>query len=345
MSSPIDDKALEEYLSRESQISQRYREIEGDDVPGHLDAAILAQASAAVAGKSGARAVDDLARVRARRRRLMQWGIPTTLAASTLLVVSIVIRSGSQHEVMPAEMAASQNSPAPTAVPPVDARQQKTEHSDAVSEGLVLIAPPRDAVTEFSSLAPARSAQSAAVRDQQERAEREQAQARSVAVHAEQTRRSLQEAPREMPPPAAVAAIRAQPVAALPPAPASAPAQKMAADAAEPERQQMPATEEASATEQDDGLDEIVVTGVEANRSRAGSGPRGTVRTGNSATSISDAQAETERREADPELWLEYIRQLRRDGKAVSANRQWEQFRRTYPDYTVDEADLARRRN
>lgn len=341
----IDAGAFEDYLSHESQISQRYRDLPAEDVPAHLDAAILAQARAAVAGKARTGA-DDLARVRDRRRRLMQWGVPTSIAASTLLVVSIVIRSGSQHEVLPAEkMVVQQSAPAPAA-PPVAARQEEAADAVPANEGLVLIAPPRDAVTEFSSLAPRRDGENASARTQQ-RADLEREQARSVAEHAQRARQELREAAREMPPPAAVASIPTAPAA-----PMQEPqvARKMAADAApaaSPPQTASPAmaARTEAAEEQGYSLDEIAVTGWRASRPGPGAGPRGTVAASNGATSMADLQAEAARREADPELWLEYIRQLRRDSKPTSANRQWEQFRRAYPDYVVDDNDLARGKN
>lgn len=101
MSEPIDDKALDEYLSGRSQISQHYRALADgvrDTVPPELDRRILAQARDAVA-QAEAAPVDGLARLRTKRRRLMQWGVPAALAASAVLVVSIVIQSGVQHEV------------------------------------------------------------------------------------------------------------------------------------------------------------------------------------------------------------------------------------------------------
>jgi hypothetical protein len=42
------------------------------------------------------------------------------------------------------------------------------------------------------------------------------------------------------------------------------------------------------------------------------------------------------------ERWLTEIRKLRTAGKTAAANREWQKFRETFPDYEVAEGDLAR---
>jgi hypothetical protein len=150
VSNPIDDRAFEEYLSRNAQVSRNYRELDGDDVPAHLDERVLAQARAALSRPASHE--DDLARVRKKRQRLMRWGVPAAIAASALLVVSIVIRTGSQHEVQqpPTRSIATAMIPEP---PPVARPAPAPEVATEAAESLVLIAPPRDAATEFSPFA------------------------------------------------------------------------------------------------------------------------------------------------------------------------------------------------
>lgn len=155
MSEPIDDKALDEYLSGRSQISQRYRALADDareTVPPELDRRILAQARAAIA-QAEVPSMDELTRLRTKRRRLMQWGVPAALAASAVLVISIVIQGGVQHEVR-AVTERPMKAPAAAAppAPPIAAKQQSTGAS--AQDGVVLITPPQNAVTEFSPLAP-----------------------------------------------------------------------------------------------------------------------------------------------------------------------------------------------
>ncbi|MGH7336920.1 MAG: hypothetical protein ACREI7_05035, partial [Myxococcota bacterium] len=82
MNAPLDDKSLDEYLTRGSEVSRRYRELDGDTVPPELDRRVLAEARAAASkNQSGGRA-------------WMRWSAPVALAASAVLVVSIVIESG-----------------------------------------------------------------------------------------------------------------------------------------------------------------------------------------------------------------------------------------------------------
>ncbi len=57
MNAPLDDKALDEYLSRGSDVSRRYRELDDDAVPPELDRRVLAEARGAVSkNQSGGRA-------------------------------------------------------------------------------------------------------------------------------------------------------------------------------------------------------------------------------------------------------------------------------------------------
>jgi hypothetical protein len=41
---------------------------------------------------------------------------------------------------------------------------------------------------------------------------------------------------------------------------------------------------------------------------------------------------------------LEYIRQLRKDGRSRQADLEWKRFRAAYPEYPVNEKDAARAR-
>jgi hypothetical protein len=86
VNAPLDDKALDEYLARGSDVSRRYRELDDDTVPPEVDRRVLAEARAAASrSQSGGRA-------------WMRWSAPVALAASAVLVLSIVIESGDQEE-------------------------------------------------------------------------------------------------------------------------------------------------------------------------------------------------------------------------------------------------------
>ena len=87
MSDPIDIKALDEYLKGGSDIARRYREIGSEDVPPELDHRVLDEARAAVASGSGGRS-----------RSWLRWSAPLALAASVVLVVTVVVESGVQND-------------------------------------------------------------------------------------------------------------------------------------------------------------------------------------------------------------------------------------------------------
>jgi hypothetical protein len=110
VSDPIDDKAFEEYLKRESAVSQQYSSLHEVEPPSHLDENVLAQAERAVQSQTIQKA-----------RRWKKWSVPVALAASTLIAVSIVLESGMQHEV---------TSSAPVATP-MKAQGDTLETADA----------------------------------------------------------------------------------------------------------------------------------------------------------------------------------------------------------------------
>lgn len=88
----IDEQALDDYLKRGSELSQRYRGASGEEPPAVLDRRVLDMARDAV-GKSNARLTPSRG-----RPNWMRWSAPLALAASAVLVVSIVIESGVQNE-------------------------------------------------------------------------------------------------------------------------------------------------------------------------------------------------------------------------------------------------------
>ena len=54
--------------------------------------------------------------------------------------------------------------------------------------------------------------------------------------------------------------------------------------------------------------------------------------------------ADTDTEQSDPELWLEEIRDLRRAGKVADADREWQEFRKSFPDFRVADDDIARKK-
>jgi len=78
MNEPQDDRELEEYLSGQSPLSRRYRELGNEQPPPELDAKILGAARAE-------------SRVVPLRRRLQRWAPAIAVAATLLICLSLVI--------------------------------------------------------------------------------------------------------------------------------------------------------------------------------------------------------------------------------------------------------------
>jgi hypothetical protein len=313
---PIDDKALQEYLSGNSPLSQRYRELDAGGVPAHLDEMVLKQSRAAVASTQPVSL--EQSRLRKSRQRWVRWSVPATLAASTVLVVSIVIESGNRHQVT-----ATAEAPAAAIAKEeraVNASELARDEYDKAEAQPSAPAPPP---MEKRSLKVAPSA----------RAQKADAAA------------SLQDSVNPLP-----AAEPEQPGAA-PPLQVQVP-ETMAANAvAQPKAAAAPATHrEQSAAGADDSrqsteedLQEISVTGSKVNRpAQAIAGPRGTITPSAAFSTRSDAANQQLRWRTQPESWLAHIRQMRKDGPADEADKEWERFRAEFPDYAVAQTDAAR---
>jgi hypothetical protein len=326
VSGPVEDPGFEEYLRGDSQVSRRYRELNGDEVPGHLDGSILAAAREAV--QQPASSIDELAHVRKQQRRLMRWALPTTLAACTLLAVTVVMRSNLPHES--GVQQASVRADAPAA--PAPAARMEDKKTEQTQESIVLIAPPRNAVTEFSELAPATqdSARTARAREEMKH------ETRSVAEQAEASRRAMSERRVAVPAPSPINQnAAAEPaLAAAAPAPIAVPqiSEREAAAFSAP-----PAPAPMAKARDEVDLQEIAVTGARSAQPTR-SGPRDTI-SGNVAQMSSDHSASIPRA---PEDWLGEIRKLRQSGETERADREWREFRKQYPDYEVAATDLAR---
>lgn len=74
-------------------------------------------------------------------------------------------------------------------------------------------------------------------------------------------------------------------------------------------------------------------------------GPRNTVSSSSAGGALSGEMrsAAEQAQHDDPAKWLEEIRDLRRAGKAVDADREWKLFREAFPDFRVADDDLARK--
>ncbi|HEY4369768.1 MAG TPA: hypothetical protein VGN07_21215 [Steroidobacteraceae bacterium] len=345
MSAPIDDKTLQEYLKGDSPLSQRYRELDENQVPAHLDTLVLQQARDAVAVAPAVIAIEQ-SRLRQSRRRLMRWTVPATIAASTVLVISIVIESGNRHLVTaPADVPAAANAipqslqkeapradesinapsesqpvPAPPPVPmaPVDKRSMKAAPAMRVQKPVGAVAAPASPIQDESE-----KAASAAKRE---------------------------EPYREGPAPTGVISARQQSTV-IEPAAVAAPA---SANRSGDTKDRSDVASAAASREQASGvaasqrsaevdLQEVAVTGSRAKRSVAPTaGPRGTIAQNAAPLERTEAVQDETNWRAEPETWLEHIRQLRAAGSGNEADTEWKRFRAAYPDYSVAETDAAR---
>ena len=333
MSEPI-DKTFEEYLGRESQLSKRYRALGADEVPAELDNRVLAQARQAVAVKPASSR---------KKPAWMRWTAPLALAASMVLVISIVIESGTQHEVTMRDMAATLPQSAPEQAAATASDKPAKRNSDSLaaqSQPLSAIEPDRS-VTASKAEAPRTLAR-----------ERADAAPRAPVIgESQKTVIPPAEIAANAPAPASDAQTAAGAAEMEPPAmnievPAPAPVAIITAanisNAAEVRREAVAAVEREARD-----LDEIVITSNSVQRTRGageGAGPRGTVAPPPVAESPAASQEELlqKARESEPRRWLEYIRELRRENKGVQADREWRNFLKAYPDYKVDEKDVAR---
>jgi hypothetical protein len=302
----VDDKELDKYLSGSSEYSRRYRAVESDSVPPELDRLVLTEASASAGHLPSI--------VPKRSRSLGFWmraSTPVALAASVVLVVSVVIRSGIQSERLETQIALESAAPPPKVELPATA-EETVAYATEVEKPVLAPAIEMDAPAPAAPAIKARSSQAAPPA--------EQAALDEVIVQG----RLVRSTPEDTALPVEVFSsedLRQQ----------DGTAQKSAANGEAQRRQ-----EQSTAT----GLEEVIVTG-QLRREPAGAGPRGTVRptSGPSATEIAKQE-----READPEAWLRHIRELRTEGKQREADREWRDFMKAYPNYRVDEADTARSR-
>jgi hypothetical protein len=312
-----DEQQLDEYLRGGSDVSRQYRQLHSADIPVDLDRRVLREAQEAVKAQP------------AKSRKWMRWAGPLALAASTVLVVSIVIESGVHEETYltapasaPAEVAMKQEAAERPAVgnaadePALEQDKAAGAANDASAVPVLPVmpvdSPVYDVVPEpVAPKVPAPSRQ------------------RTFAIS--------QPAPAPAPPPAS------QIQGAQPPEEVEVRAPKL-------RRQEMNSSSTpVSVTSSEDmnaGIDEVAVTGARRRiEPKQTAGPRNTIAAPATRDSRDDAdeeQVDEPSNYSDPEQWLREIRQLRKDNKHELADREWRRFRYVFPDYQVAENDLAR---
>jgi hypothetical protein len=293
MNQTPDDKALNEYMSGQSPVSARYRELPADDVPPELDAAILAQAKAVIDQPTSSR---KLARAR-------RWSVPVTLAATFVLVVSLIIKNNIPQMTIPKADQIVVTVDLAMESPALEEQLPSAIATPETSSAVKLDMPPFVAKPPAQSVTPPNIEERKAVANAQE-LKKETAAAKpapqeSFAEENEFGRRVVSTDTR---PPAAAPTAPPAPVIAMndSTAGASQPFQATsAANEAEKSQEQLRRAARTQATE-------------------------------------------VQLREANPERWLEHIRQLRKKNKKDDADREWKTFRERYPNYKVEDNDIAR---
>jgi hypothetical protein len=324
VSDPTDIKALDEYLKGDSDVSRRYRELGRDEVPPELDRRVLAAARDAVA-KEGTQ----------RSRSWLRWSAPVALAASVVLIVTVVLERGPQDELVavPAQ--------APAEPQPRGLVNDKDDYAAAERKLADEVTRQRAGNAQESSpvyIQPVTQAPPPAFADVPPMPE-----SAPAAVPATKA-----EARPFVPPPDLVVEQQSdqtvgQSVAVLPQAPAVAPP-------APAEREEMSARESAALSKEEadsaTGVQGISITDTRARRGPGRTaGPRGTISSTSGLARESRPAADDERADrSDPAAWLEDIRDLRRAGKTADADREWDLFHKAFPDFQVADDDIARKK-
>lgn len=324
-----DEQQLDDYLRGGSAVSQQYRQLRSADVPSELDRLVLRQAQDAVQSRP------------AKSRTWMRWAGPLALAASAVLVVSIVIESGVHEETyLAVPVSAPVDLPARQEAQRSEQAQDKAAAGAAADSNLVPIVPVEP--EELKDAAPAMILPEAPA-------------SAPAPAPAEKRALAIQESP---PPPAPVA-----PQFTSPPPP-SEPAAETPADlkrreqaaayaenpvttansrpAAVPARARAPSQDREQDVSRE--LEEVAVSGIRRPERQRTSGPRNTIAAPTAAESANNAdeRADQPRNYSDPEQWLRDIRKLRKQNKHEEADREWLRFRYVFPNYEVAETDPAR---
>jgi hypothetical protein len=299
-----DEQQLDEYLKGGSSVSQQYRQLHDADVPSELDGFVLRQAR------------DAVKTVRPAKSRVwMRWTAPLALAASAVLVVSIVIESGVQDDALVTPASA----PAPAAHAPMEA-QRKSEATD--NDALASTAAEGYSEHGFVAEEPRAVAEEQATHLHVPPAEVAVSHEAPPPVKLDMP--SPDESRRERrapPPPDAIASSRSQAVEA------DKAARVLSQQASD-------RVEQAAAAEQQ------LMQDVQP----PNAGPRNTV----SAPTVRPTGAAPIRQKAeeaqysDPDTWLRDIRELRIQGKREEADWEWLRFQLAFPNHVVAESDPAR---
>lgn len=297
----LDDQQLDEYLKGDSSVSRQYRQLSSEAVPPSLDRLVLRQAEAAVQRPS--------------RPAWVRWTAPLAVAASAVLVISIVMQTGLRDETMVKSTEAKKT--AASAEAPKQEAAPSPVYVDLNGPGVVH-APELD-ITVPPAAAP-----------------------------------SPPPPMQEVPPPALLAdEPQAFAVSPSAPAPAASEMRERTAAAAEEEdkaafaadsSREKSAREDLARREQESAVAQRATRSEQAQAAGAPSAAPAAVLSYSRpiSSAAADNVASIERSYTDPEAWLKDIRQLRKDNKQEEADKEWRRFREAFPEYGVAETDAAR---
>lgn len=322
------DEQLDEYLKGDSSVSRHYRQLHSADVPAELERLVLRQAEEAVERRP------------AKSRSWMRWSGPLAIAASALVVLSIVIETGVQKEALMITV--------PASAPILE--KQRSEPAEQDAAGNV-------ASEEFAAAAEAEQKSGGTAADKEVRIELPRVRRASppaadiISPKAPPARiESTDAAPKlEMPEPEVARQLEpqaepAQAIAQSAPPPVAAPAEPVVVTA---QRRSVADVAEHSAAgvTESSALEEVSIAGTRVQHSENRlAGPRNTVPPASASEYARDERVEEpEQREySDPEAWLKDIRKLRKRNKQEAADREWRRFRAAFPNYAVADTDIAR---
>jgi hypothetical protein len=308
------DKLLDDYLRRDSVVSARYRELDANEVPSSLDDAVLAQARVAVESRKKS------------QPNWMRWGAPVALAASAVMAVAIVLEIGVEDEV---------RMPTPRVEPSTQSLTTAEERvvQEAVQEVI------QDAPVTTAVPPPPRLEAPKPLQDEQALVARREARARAEAKSTERaaiesiTVQGMRryESPQDSPSPVKVMVSDDE----VPVEPDESTSVDSAAHAFAQSSEQSRDTQESEAT---------IATGSRfGTQARARTAAPSSIGQTSAVRTAAPAPAAAQQApRLAPDVWLEQIRVLRREGKMIEADEQWKEFSVAYPRYEVATTDSAR---
>jgi hypothetical protein len=296
----LDEQQLDEYLKGDSSVSRQYRQLPSDETPASLDRLVLRQAEDAVKRPS--------------RPAWVRWTAPLAVAASAVLVVSIVLETGQRDETM-------------VSAPPTMAQKRAVEAE--IETRMIEESAPTEAAPASTEAAAADVNMPVPPLP------------KVKAPPPEMTAAEPQEfAVRPAPPPVAAPAQQPQAPEAQGAVAAKAEQEDKAEFVADAARQKS-AREDLSRA-QDRAIAQRATRSEQDQAAGAPNAAPAAVLSYSRPISASATDNVAKIQHTDPEAWLKEIRQLRKDNKQEEADREWRQFREAFPDYEVAETDSAR---